>query len=144
MTYVKNVLIVSCAILLSFFSFSKLAEASVFEEYRLFAGEVSDGICGTEGYECQTIFGDPTDIDCPAYWIQWILNIMKYIAIAALLVLSIFDFIKALISNDNDAMKKAITTTAKRFVFCVIIFFLPILVDFLMELFGASGTCGMG
>ena len=144
MTYIKNILIVSCAILLSFFSLTKVAEASVFEDYQLFAGEVSDGICGTEGFECQSIFGDPTDIDCPAYWMQWVLDVMKYIAIAALLILSTVDFIKALVANDKDALKKAGVTTAKRFIFCVLIFFLPILVDFVMELFGAYGTCGMG
>ena len=75
---------------------------------------------------------------------QWILNIIKYVAIAALLVLSTVDFIKALVSNDKDAIKKATMTTAKRFIFVVILFFLPIVVDFIMRLFGAYGTCGIG
>ena len=143
MTYIKNILIVSCAILLSFFSFLNVAEASIFEDYRLFAGEVSDNMCGSNG-ECQSVFGDPNDIDCPAYWIQWVLDVMKYIAIAALLVLSTTDFIKALVANDKDALKKAGVSAAKRFIFCVLIFFLPILIDFVMELFGAYGTCGIG
>ena len=75
---------------------------------------------------------------------QWILNVMKYIAIVALLALVTMDFFKALVSNDKDALKKAGSTAAKRFIYCVMIFFLPIIVDLIMSLFGAYGTCGIG
>jgi hypothetical protein len=95
---------------------------------------------------CGSLLGDPKDPDKEdlAYWLQWILNAMKYIAIAALLVLSTLDFIKAMVGNDKDALKKAGTTVAKRFVFCVILFFLPIIVEMLMSFIGAYGTCGLG
>ncbi len=93
---------------------------------------------------CDSIFGDPGCDKCPAYWIQWILNLMKYIAIIALLVFVIVDFIKALVQNDKDAIKKAGMSAAKRFIYCVLIFFLPIIVEFFMSLLGAYGTCGIG
>lgn len=142
MTIVNKTIILCCMVVLSFFCFQNVASASVFESERYFA-PVSDGYCGTQGSDCQSYFGDPSDIDCPAYWMQWILNIIKYVAIAALLVLSTVDFIKALVSNDKDALKKAGVTTVKRFIFCVLLFFLPIIVDFIMSLFGAYGTCGI-
>jgi len=94
--------------------------------------------------KCDAIFGDPKDKEDPAYWMQWILNVMKYIAIVALLALVTMDFFKALVSNDKDALKKAGSTAAKRFIYCVMIFFLPIIVDLIMSLFGAYGTCGIG
>lgn len=129
--------------MLSFFCYMKTTNASVIasepsfvESYQLFDDDIDT--------DCESIFGDPTDSQYPAYWMQWILNIMKYVAIAALLILSTFDFIKALVSNDKDALKKAGMTTAKRFIFVVILFFLPIIVDFIMRLFGAYGTCGIG
>lgn len=95
------------------------------------------------GGECQSYFGDPTCDGCPAYWIQQGFNLIKYIAIAALLVLVTMDFFKALVQNDKDALKKAGTSAMKRFIYCVIIFFLPILIEFIMNLFGAYGTCGI-
>ena len=143
MTVLKRSLFFSCIIMLSFFCYMKTTNASVIasepsfvESYQLFDDDIDT--------DCESIFGDPTDSQYPAYWMQWILNIMKYVAIAALLILSTFDFIKALVSNDKDALKKAGMTTAKRFIFVVILFFLPIIVDFIMHLFGAYGTCGIG
>ena len=95
---------------------------------------------------CGSLLGDPRDPnkESVAYWLQWILSAIKYIAIIALFVLSIVEFIKALVANDKDALKKAGMTTAKRFAYCVILFFLPMLVELLMSLFGAYGTCGIG
>ena len=90
---------------------------------------------------CDSVFGSPTKPDYPAYWIQLVLDVIKYIAIVALLGLSIADFVKAIVSDDKDALKKAGITSFKRFIYCVIIFFLPILVNFLMELFGFYSDC---
>ena len=137
---VKKISLVFCTIFLSFFSFQIVSSAEqvyidggIFENDKLFAGETPDGTCGTS--TCNSIFGDPTDVDCPAYWIQWALNLIRYIAIIALFGLSIVDFIKALISNDNDGLKKAGVNTAKRFIYCVLIFFLPIIVNLVSEMF---------
>ncbi|MEG1312937.1 MAG: hypothetical protein RSD40_01350, partial [Bacilli bacterium] len=93
---------------------------------------------------CNALFGDITEPNDPAYWIQWSLNLMKYIAIIALLVLSTMDFLKAMVNQDKDGIQKAMKTTAKRFIFAVLLFFLPIIVEFIMNLFGAYGTCGLG
>lgn len=89
-------------------------------------------------------FGDPSTNGTPAYWMQQALEIMKYIGIVALLVLTTLDFIKALAQNDKDALKKAGNTAIKRFIYCVLLFFTPMVVEFLMSLFGAYGTCGIG
>ena len=57
---------------------------------------------------------------------------------AYVLVLSTTDFIKAVAEQNNDALNKAIVTTVKRIVFAVMIFFLPILVDFILNILGLS------
>lgn len=97
-----------------------------------------------ESDTCESLLGDPEDKNYVAYWIQWGLNLIKYIAIVALLGLSTMDFFNALVKDDKDAIKKASITTVKRFVYTVILFFLPILVEVIMKLFGAYGTCGLG
>lgn len=95
---------------------------------------------------CSALFGNPDDPNKKdlAYWLQWILNVMKYIAIIALLVLSTLDFFKAIIEEDKATLKKTGLKTAKRFVFAVLMFFLPIIVDLIMTMLGAYGTCGIG
>lgn len=93
---------------------------------------------------CTSLLGDPTDKDYLAYWIQWCLDLIKYAAILALLGFSTMDFFKAFVGDDKDAYKKAFVTTVKRFIFAVLIFFLPVIVEVIMKLFGAYGTCGIG
>jgi len=92
---------------------------------------------------CDFLLGavdNPNDV---AYWLDKALDIMKYIAIVAVLVLSTIDFIKAVVSEDNEALQKAALTSGKRFIFAVIIFFLPIIVGVIMDLLGVYGTCGI-
>ncbi len=119
------------------------SESSESSESKGDSGTGGDVIVGSVS-TCTSIFGDKTNFKYPAYWIQWCLNVIKYLAIGALLLLVTMDFFKALVQNDKDALKKAGVTAAKRFVYCILIFFLPIIVDFIMSLFGAYGTCGIG
>lgn len=88
--------------------------------------------------ECDAIFGDPDDPkkESVAYWIQWILNIIKYVAIVILLVLSTVDFFQAMVKNDKSELKKVGIKTLKRFIYTVLIFFLPIIVEMILKLFG--------
>lgn len=98
----------------------------------------------TPEVDCKYLLGDPENSQTPAYWFQLILDIMKYIAIIALLGLSTMDFFKAIVADDKDALKKALVKTIKRFIYCILLFFLPILVNILMKLLGAYGTCNLG
>lgn len=150
MAIFKNKFLLSVIILLSFFTLSNTVSASVFENYTINESKnyvekvVDSDITEYESLDCEGILGDPRNDQQPAYWIQFVLDIMKYIAIAALLILSTMDFLKAIVSNDKDALKKAGKTTGLRFVYCIILFFLPILVNFIMSLLGVYGTCGIG
>ena len=100
-------------------------------------------VVSAENENCPA-FGDPNIETDPAYWIQWILNLMKYMAIIALLVLVISDFFKAIVENDKDALKKAGSRALKRFIYCVLLFFLPTIISLIMTMFVAYGTCGIG
>lgn len=92
---------------------------------------------------CTSLLGDPGTDTQPAYWIQLILNIMKYIGVVLLIVLTTLDFIKAIVSQDNDALKKASTTSIKRIIIVIILFFLPYLLKLLLILTGVyeEGYC---
>ncbi len=112
--------------LISMFAFNMSAKASSF-----------DVVLPMD--KCYTLLGDYDDYHYPAYWVKWILNLMKYIAIIALLVLVIMDFLNAMVQNDKDALKKAGTKAIKRFIYCVILFFVPTIVTVITDLFGISG-----
>lgn len=116
--------------------------ASVLEKINV-KNDLVSVVVSAENENCPA-FGDPNIETDPAYWIQWILNLMKYMAIIALLVLVISDFFKAIVENDKDALKKAGSRALKRFIYCVLLFFLPTIISLIMTMFGAYGTCGIG
>lgn len=134
------------------FSFSLNVNASVIENDNIVVtssikNDFTRNISVAEKKDtCEKILGDPENCDgkCPAYLIQWILDTIKYIAIVALLLLVTVDFLKAVVNNDKDALKKAGTTSIKRFIYCVLIFFVPLIVKLIMNLMGIYGSCGIG
>lgn len=95
----------------------------------------------TASDKCTAVFGnDITDPNTVGYWIQLSLDIIKYLAIIALIVLSTFDFVKALVAQNDDALKKAYKTAIKRLIYCVIIFFIPGIVKLLFTVMGWYGN----
>ena len=98
---------------------------------------------GEEG--CEGFLGSrecPTGTNCePAYYLDLTLNIMKYGAIILTFALSTMDFIKATINQYKDQLKKSTTTAVKRLIAAIVIFFLPILINFILSLLGAYTTC---
>ena len=88
--------------------------------------------------DCDGIF-DKEVID----FLQQIFNVFKYAAPLLCLALSIVDFIKATASQDKDALTKAAKMTGKRIIYAIILFFIPDLINFLFNLLGWYGTCGI-
>ncbi len=92
---------------------------------------------------CESLLGDVSDDGSTAYYLQMILDVMRYVAIAAVIVLTIVDYLKALASNDSDAVKKTSSKTLKRIVLAVIIFLIPVLLNYVFELVGITSDCGI-
>lgn len=94
---------------------------------------------------CESYLGNPLEKGSPASYLQFIFNLIKYAAIVLLFVLSGVEMAKAMTSNNQDALKKALTVTIKRLLIAVIIFFLPELIKFLLTILGAysPSTCGI-
>lgn len=92
---------------------------------------------------CESYLGDPENKEQPAYYLQFVFDLMKYAGLVLLFVLTIVEFVKATASSNQDAMKKAANNTVKRLIIAIIIFFLPDLIEFVLELFGIYGDCGI-
>lgn len=89
------------------------------------------------------IFGEKGNEADLAYYVQMGLNYFKFIAPILLILLGMLDFGKAIISNDADALKKAGINFSKRLIAAVILFLLPVIINFIMDMIdvGTYGTC---
>ncbi len=96
---------------------------------------------GYQNMDCYGLLGMPDNPDNPAYWLQLALQVIRYAGIAALVIMSTIDFIQAITKQDSDALKAAINKSVRRFIFAVILFFVPLIVSTIMDLFGVYGTC---
>lgn len=62
-----------------------------------------------------------------------------------LIIMSMIDFTKAVVSSDNDAVNKALARFIKRLLIAAAIFLAPTFVEFILDVTGLSdGVCGIG
>ncbi len=88
--------------------------------------------------DCVSLLGSVDDEGSTAYYLQIILDVMRYSGIAAVIVLTIMDYLKALASNDTDNIKKTSSRTFKRIILAVAIFLAPIIINYVFELTGIT------
>lgn len=105
-----------------------------------------------EALESLTKLQSESDIEhCEQLLSDEVLDIIKKalliirIAVPIILItLSMLDFAKAIPSNNNDAVQKAISVSVKRFIAVILVFLVPTLIMFVMNLLGITdGTCGL-
>lgn len=75
--------------------------------------------------------------------IDWIMNLIRIGGVILLVVLGMLDFVKAAASGEQEEMKKSKSKFVKRLIACVILFFIPIIVDILVGLvnLGSGENC---
>jgi len=100
---------------------------------------------GVEEKNCESLLGHPETPNSPAYFLAFVFRVMKYIGIIILIALSIADFFNAITSQDEKALNKAFEKMLKRAILCAILFVLPTLVEFVLQLVNENTTtCGIG
>ena len=71
-----------------------------------------------------------------------VFNFIKIILPLLILVLSSYDFIKGISSKDEKEIKKSFSKLIKRIICAIIIFFLPTIINTLLDFLGIGGsTC---
>ena len=83
---------------------------------------------------------DDDGIPSPAYLLNFAFNIIKYVAIVLLFVFTIVELAKAVFDGKDETRKKVIQHIVKRGILVVLIFFLPILINFILSLLGVITT----
>lgn len=71
-------------------------------------------------------------------WIFKIVKWVRYLVPILLIMLSIMDFIKAVASDSEDEMRKVGSKFVKRLIVAAIIFILPLILEFLLGIFGIA------
>lgn len=92
-----------------------------------------------------SILGDPNDEDSVAWLLQQILNYIKIIGPILVVVLSSIDFAQVILKGDDESMKKSAKKLGWRLVLAACLFFIPTLVQAILNIFGMSSdpTCGI-
>lgn len=92
----------------------------------------------------------PIENDCNAILtsevvelLQDVFNIIKFADVVLVLILTIVTFAQA-VAKGGDELKKALNVTLKRVIIGIIIFFIPVLIDFVFNAIGLYDTCGIG
>ena len=96
--------------------------------------------------ECEGILGNVDDEDSVAWLLQKLLNYVKILGPSIAVVLSSIDFLKAIVSSDDENMKKTQASFRNRMTAAVLLFFIPFLVSFMLELTGlvvSDASCGL-
>ena len=128
-------------ILLSFLVFSPISVNAV---------TISDDVNVYENeklgqYNLVQILDDPLlgNVDDPksvAWLLQQIFNIIKIVGPVIVIVLSSIDFAKVIIKNDDEAMAKAQRKLIIRLILAAALFFIPLLVELALNIFGITGS----
>lgn len=76
--------------------------------------------------------------------LQEIFTIIKIAVPILVIVLCSVDIARAVIAQDDKAVKEALSSSIKRIIIGVVVFFVPTLINVLLEFAGnISGTCGI-
>lgn len=93
---------------------------------------------------CNEVLGSPTDPESTYVLLQQVFTVMKFAAPVLVLAFSVIEFMKAVASQDKEILQKAIKHTVIRGICGLLVFMVPIIFDFIFELLGWYGTCGIG
>lgn len=99
---------------------------------------------------CTSLLGDVPEDGSDNGSVSWLLNkFFMYFKICVPIIVLIFstvDFVKAIILNNDDNMKKAYNKLIIRIIIAIVLFLVPHLVQLLLTIFGmdANGICIVG
>ena len=95
--------------------------------------------------KADSLFGDPKDPESVAWLLQKILDYIKIIGPILVVILSSVDFITVIIKGDDEAMTKAQKKLIKRLILAALLFFIPVIIQAILSIFGmsAASTCGI-
>ena len=93
--------------------------------------------------ECGGILGDVNDKESFAYYLQIIFRFIQYVGPILVIILTTVDYFKAMMSGDDSATKKVNKRTITRLIAIACLYFIPMIVQLLLNLFDITSDCGI-
>ena len=90
--------------------------------------------------ECKGILGNPDNEDSVAWFLVKILNYLRLLGPLMVLVLSSLDFAKAILTSDDESLKKAQSSLITRLILAALLFVLPTLIEVILDIFGFTSS----
>ena len=88
--------------------------------------------------------GDVNDPDSVAWLLQKLLNYIKILGPFLVLIYSSIDFIKAIVTSDDESLKKATKNLSMRLILALALFLIPVFVSVMLNIVGlTSDLCGL-
>lgn len=84
--------------------------------------------------DCESLFGDPNDDESIGHLINTAMSYIRWAVPVLIIVFGTIDMFKAVISSNEDEMRKAQKSFMKRVIAGVVVFFVPIFVNLLMNI----------
>ena len=142
-TKCNKIVLLIIAVFSMFFVIDVKAENStinnIYDEKKVMA-DISE--CGGSA----GILGDVNDEESTAWLVQKLLNYLKILGPTIAIVLGSLDMGKAIVTSDDESMKKAQNRFIKRIIAAVLLFFIPLFTQILLGMFGITSdnaTCGL-
>lgn len=107
----------------------------------------STSLCYTGNYSpetCAYYLGNAEDNNefCPAYWLNYVFQIVKYVSVILVIVLDMIDLASAIAKDGIEP--KLVKKCVMRLVIVIVILLLPTLINSVGQLFGLDGLlCGI-
>ena len=122
-------------------------EVGVYDKYVYILANDVNTSCYTGGYSpdtCAYYLGNAEDNnkDCPAYWLNYVFQIVKYVSLALVIVMNMVSLVTAIMKENmvSNVLKKCVI----RLLICIAILILPTMIDIVGSLFGLDGLmCGI-
>lgn len=99
----------------------------------------SNTVSTTDSEECNALLGDKEKEESVAWLVQKLLDYLKILGPILVVILSSVDFATAIISSNDDTMKKAQKKLITRLIAAVLLFLVPTVVQVLLDIFGITG-----
>ena len=97
-----------------------------------------------DGYDqeqdCSGLLGDPNDENSVAWLINEILNYLKVIGPFLILILSSIEFVRAILTSDDESLAKAQKNLISRLILAAALFLLPTLISVILNVFGITSN----
>lgn len=94
----------------------------------------------TDELKCEGLLGNPDNEDSVAWLIAKILNYLRLLGPLMILILSSLEFLKAVLTSDDESLKKAEKNLITRLILAAALFVLPTLIQVLLDIFGLTSS----